>query len=478
MNPSDKELRDWFDKKGLLPLQAPVTFDYERWHQSRNDIHWKMSTPHRSPGWWALGVAVLAGLIVWAPWHLVASKTALPVVSVRKPKLPVPKLNLGIASELGDFAFTNATGLWMTTPTGSLVHVSSNTSATNPLWSSDGQYLAYQTSGLYGANPVLHIYNRIAKTAVLSVSAVSYQWQPGHDIIAVVQNSALRLITLHGNVASTEKLFSGTVDGSAIWSPNGTYLAYSLTEGTLGQRHDVATEVTATATGFGTPKPLFNAPKGDGIWLAAFVPRSHNILYWIDEGYSLSIMADGAPLDLWNATTGHVIKLPFMLPYRNYLTLGGGHPWGFMAGGPRVISGGKSVVLINHQQVRRLTTPKGIEAIEPALNPYTQEVAAVLAQNNENAAWNLLTAYHHWVKTRQLAVWENGTWHIWSNAGPGVTDPVWAPKGQGIFYLANNWLWEISSARGKPIPLIGPIPSTGGYYGEVLRSSLWSLGRS
>lgn len=475
MNLSDKELRDWFDKKGLLPLQAPVMFDYERWHQLRNEIDRETSTPHRRAGWWALGVAVLAGLIVWAPQHHVASKTAFPVNSARKPRLPALTLHLAKASEFGDFAFANAEGLWMTTPVGSLVHVSSNTSTTNPLWSYNGQYLAYQTSGLYGANPILHIYNRITKATVLSISAVSYQWQPGHDVIAVVQNSALRLITLQGNVAATSKIFPGTVDGSVIWSSNGTYLAYSLTEGTLGGRHDVATEVMATTAGFSTPKTLFIAPKGDGIWLAAFIPHSHNILYWIDEQYSLSFMADGAPLDLWNATTGRVIKFPFMLPYRNYLTLGGGQPWGFMAGGPRVISGGKSVVLINHQQVRRLTTPKGMEAIEPTINPHTQEVAAVLAQNNENAAWNLLTAYHQWVTTRQLAVWKNGAWHVWSNAGPGVTDPVWGPKGQGIFYLAHNWLWEISGARVKPVPLLGPIPSTGGYYGEILRSSLWSL---
>ncbi len=477
MNPRDKELRDWFDKKGLLPLQSAVMFDHARWRQERARVLSESWRPHHSPGWWAIGVALVTALIFWAPWHLLGPKVGSPaaVGTAPMPQLPKPALNLATAAQFGDFAFSNAAGLWMTIPTGSLVHVSSNNSATNPLWSSNGQYLAYQTSGLYGANPMLHIYNRISKSTVLTISATNYQWQPGHSVIAVVQNSDLRLITLNGDLNTTLDVYPGSVDGSVIWSSDGSQLAYSLTEGSLAQRHDVAYEVTGTAAGFGMPQSLFSAPKGDGMWLAAFIPHSHNILYWIDEQYSASFMADGAPLDLWNAKTGQVEKFRAMLPYKDYLSLASSKLWGFMAGGPRIISGGKSIVLVDQNRRRLLSTPKHVEAIEPAINPYTKQVAAVLAQNNENAAWNLLAAYHQWVQTRRLAVWNNGTWHVWSNAGTGVTDPVWTANGHGILYLANNWLWVISGPLAKPIPLIGPIPSTGGYYGEVLRSSLWNL---
>ncbi len=393
-------------------------------------------------------------------------------------KAAADDLDLSMAAHFGEFAYTNARGLWVSTTTGTLVHVTANASADDPQWSANGRYLAYATSGTFGANPLLHLYDRSAKKVILTQAAYRFAWRPGHDLIAVVGATGIQLIAIHDRSTRLVKtLGGGTFDEShLIWSTHGVRLAYAVTRGKVGENHhDVVKEIQFGKDGATKPYTLFTSVANTGIWLAGFIPDSANILYWPDAQYSASLMADGAPLYLWLQATKQRTKFSLMLPFADYLSLDSSVQWAYMAGGLRVISGDKSIVLVTQGTSKKLYTPQGTEAIEPSLNPSTGVLAAVLAENNANAAWGLSTAYHQWMTTRRLAVWQDGAWHVWKNAGTGVTDPVWAADGQGLFYLAHNRLWFLHGPRTVPIALLGPIASSQGYYGEILRSSLWSL---
>jgi hypothetical protein len=132
-------------------------------------------------------------------------------------------------------------------------------------------------------------------------------------------------------------------------------------------------------------------------------------------------------------------------------------------------------VLVQNGLAHKHPNTPGKEVIEANLNPTTGKIVAVVPDNDTGASWNLLASYHKWVNTRELAVFSHHHWVLWKNAGHGITDPVWAPNKKGVLYLTHNWLFYIGGETQRPQAVLGPIPSTEGYYGEVLRSSLWDL---
>lgn len=419
------------------------------------------------PQWTKRAVAIGLGLLLFGATG--ATKSL--------PSSAETSYDLTLALHFGRFAVTNPHGLWITTTAGSLRQVTANPSAANPQWSSNGQYLAYETSGSFGSNPQLHVEQLSDMRTLLTTSAFTFAWRPGHAWIAALSSQGLRLIAVSSGRAKTLRVLGGGNfdELPVIWSSNGNRLAYAVTRGQVGHdRHDVVQEVSLENQSISNPQTAFSSVTNTGIRLAAFFPDSYNILYWPDPEYSASLMADGAVLYQWQAKTHRRIRYSLMLPYSDYLTLGGAGRWAYMAGGPRPISGDKSVVLIDRGIRQSLTPPPGLEAVEPNINA-AGDVTAVLAANDLNASWGLGTSYQHWLKTRRLAVWQGGSWQVWKSAGTGVTDPVWAPGGEGIFYLANNQLWLVRGPSATPIALVGPVASSGGYYGEILRSSRWSL---
>ncbi len=417
----------------------------------------------------AVGAALAAAIPVFES-HLGSARDA----SGPRFLKPASSVNQSLVRSLGQFAFANPQGLWMTTETGKLAHLSTASHASDPGWSSDGRYLAYETAGPDGANPEFHVYSvRLGRTIYRQPSVWGFAWQPGHDRVAVWGSTS---VVLSMTARGAHRIGSlPTPDGRLIWSSQGDTLIDSRTLGSGPQRYDQVYAVPVSQGQLGTPRALFRSPNGSGILLAASVPHSDQIVYWTEPQFSASLLADGTSLALWHAASKMTSTYPDMLPYPDYLTWGQPGRWAYMAGGPRAISGGKSVVLVQHGRIQILSAPQGREALEPSMNPKTGALAAVLAQSAPNASWGLGHAYRRWVQTRRLAVWNRGTWTVWSNAGRGVTDPVWLPNGGGILYLAGNRLWLVRTAHTPPQAVLGPIPSVGGYYGEILRSSLWSL---
>ncbi len=427
----------------------------------------------RVHGMFGLVAAAVAGTAAWVPAHgphLVNGRA----VSAPRFFIAPPSVNRSLAKSLGPFAFANSQGLWMTTAGGELVYVSANTHALNPSWSANGLYLAYETSGPNGADAKLNVYSvRLATTIYHQLSVYGMAWQPGHNVMAVW---GTRSAVLSFSNAGAKTLGTLPVPhGSIIWTSTGQRFIYSRTLGAGAKRYDQVYAVSVSGSRLGKPQALFRSAKGSGLLPAASFSNSHNLLYWPDPQFSASLLADGTTLQLWHADSGTTSKYLPMLPYPDYLAFGPKNRWAYMAGGPRAISGGKSVVLVQNGRAESLAVPTSVEALEPAMNAKTGALAAVLAQNNPNAAWGLGKPYRTWGQTRRLAIWERGIWTIWPSAGRGVTDPVWLPNGRGILYLANNRLWVVRGAHTPPQMVIGPIPSAGGYYGEILRSSLWSL---
>ena len=429
----------------------------------------------KRPLWWALSAAILAAVALDAP-NAFTRPRIRPSLAKEATIRPQRVVNGSLAKQFGIFAYTNSQGLFSTTATGSLLHISRSSSATDPLWSFNGQYLAFETTGQDGLNAVLHVYEMSTHRVILSVSHVNaFAWQPRHNLLSVM-TSKLQLIALQGSRILPIATISGPIEAHYIWSSQGTHLAYAITEGAVGNRHDVVDEVTVSHQGLSSPVKAWRSPKEEGVWLAAFLPQSRNILFWPDGQYSASLMADGAPLQLWHQKSGRITTYPSMLPYRDYLTVPHATQFALMAGGPRTISGSdKAIVFVHHGLAHKLSNPPGKEVIEPNLNPTTGQIVAVVADNDTGASWGLLASYHQWVKTRELAVFSHHHWVVWTNAGRGVTDPVWAPNDKGVLYLTHNWLFYLGGETQRPQAVLGPIPSTGGYYGEVLRSSLWDL---
>lgn len=479
---SDEELRRWLGKRGPLPLRSEARFDRARFRRLQTE-HAERQSSRLSALWWITGIAVVALLSISIPGLLASHGVGGRRAHVATPtvKLPTPVVNLGLAESLGGFAYTNSRGLWMTTPHGKLIRVTSDRSVSYPAWSGDGEYLSYETSGQDGAHPMWHVYNRGTHKEILTLpGAAEAVWSPNLNQLAVVTPRGLQVESFTGSGFATDTLYKGQVSTSVIWSPQGKNLAFVTTSGSGLGRRDVVQKVAWQGGGWGGRARLFSL-RGQGIQLASFLGTGGDILYWPDPEFSASVMADGAMLTLWRGKKSQR-TLSTMLTYQDYLSVKPSYArntdpqTAFMAGGNRDISGLKHVVLMNGGRAKELPVPRGMEAIEPAEDPASGRVALVLARNGINASSSTNSqAYRSWVKTRQLAISSHGKLAVWTKAGNGVTDPFWAPGGQGVLYLQDNWLWLIKSQHATPQPVLGPLPSTGGYYGEILRSSELSV---
>lgn len=437
------------------------------------ELHSNADTPHRGVG---IFFALLAALTLTAATVGLPRLVSQPIrdattgKSLRLSLAPV--LPSRVPKDLGELAYVNTKGVFIQAGIGPAHEIAKSASAATPLWSPSGQYLAYETAGLADQNPELHVYDVKSHRIIFSKKNVyTFSFQPHHDVLSFFSDN-LHLLQLRADKAIPIAIIKGPLEENYIWSTNGKTLAYAFTQGLVGHRHDVVKEVTLTGTTLSSAKIAFTSPNNVGIWLAAFLPDSLNILYWTDGQYSASLMADSAPLDLWHQKNGAITAYPQMLPYRDYLTLPRPTQFAYMAGGPRTISGSKKYIVVVHDGVSRsLPRPLGKEVIEPTMNA-KGDVAAVMARNDTNASWSLLKNYTAWLTSRKLAIYAHHHWTIWENAGTGVTDPVFL--GHGLLYLSHHALWYIAGPSYSPTKVVGDIPSSGGYYGEILRSTLWT----
>lgn len=180
----------------------------------------------------AVGAALAAAIPVFES-HLGSARDASGPVFLK----PASSVNQSLVKSLGQFAFANPQGLWMTTETGKLVHISTASHAFDPGWSSDGRYLAYETAGPDGANPEFHVYSvRLGRTIYRQPSVWGFAWQSGHNQVAVWgSKSGVLSMTARGahRIGSLP-----TPDGRLIWSSQGRILIDSRTLGAGPQRYD------------------------------------------------------------------------------------------------------------------------------------------------------------------------------------------------------------------------------------------------
>lgn len=461
--PDEGTLREWFRRYGPPPLDDAGRFDYQRWH-----AHELPPWRHHARPWWAGLAAALAvvGVLVVVHRHPPQARTH-PALRWPVPAsaLPAPSNHLAVLARSGPVAFVNAAGLFVASSTYGLVHVSTNPSAANPLWSAGGTFLSYTTTT--DAGTVVDIALASTGTLLYSTIANGFAWRPGHHQGVLIRPGGLQLLQVSSTgVRPIGRELRGHIDWGVLWSSDGSTLTYAVRR-VSGPDNDRVYNAPVGVGGFGVSGFLFASAPNTGVSLAAMLPHSGAVLYWLDPAQSASIMADGTPLMEWRGPGQQSVRYRAMLTSPTYLTASPAGSWAYMAGTNRVLSGGKSVVQVIRGRSIPLVTPREVEVIEPALNPVTGSIAAVLAANQPNASTSLSAAYRQWVATRRLAIWQHGRWQIWANAGAGVTDPTWAAEGAGLFYLDANWLWFAASPHARPIAVVGPIAATGGYYGQV-----------
>ncbi len=475
---NDDELKAWFAQYGPGPLNEASDVE---WDGLMNRI--RRRSIRRRPRIFVMAGTLLLVLLIALPWAIHPTNPGVrrsPLTAQPIPHLPYAStlaappatsatwVDQTAISSMRPLAFISHGSLWVTSQNGTPIFIAHN--ASTPRWSSNRGFLAFIVSiplqpGQIGAHPVLKIWSATTHQVVVSVPhTYQYAWRPGHDQVAAIANQELETIDVRPPGSTTRVLSTTKNWTDLLWSSAGSTLYASERVGTVqsfGLLHAFSGAPHATSSS------VLLHLKQSGIQFAGLVPQQHTLLYWPDQQFSASLMADGSVLTALNLKTHKQTTLHVSLAHKGYLSLVP-NEWAYMSGGGRNISGSKGVTLVNaHLQERTITAPKGQELIEPSVNANTGSVAMVVAQNLPNQTLNG-KALLRWQKTRTLVVWSHGVFTPWLGAGAGVTDPHWGIGGHGILFIRQGWLWDMANAHAHPVRLVGPLSSTTyGYYGEI-----------
>jgi len=404
----------------------------------------------------------------------------------------LPQANIDAFEGQGQMAFVwNGLLYVLDGGKGALTKLSDAGQARWPKWSPDGQWLAYIRYGDARMNRgVLCVVKPDGSQSYevdglpLLVDTNGITWLPASDEFIVSPEGYV----LPGEEDLYRKLYvvcpgetPRKIEAQAgCLSPDGKIIAYgdTLPGSDNGMRSDALYAVPMEG---GEPVQLY-AAKGDGmINGASWWPDAKGLLFRMAAAHSVSLMADGMELYSMPLTGGEPRLLTKSLIYPEWLAWSpDGSTLLAVKGAGREIWRNKSLVACDVETGESVDLPRRPKTVslDPDWSPDGQQIAYVEAAEEADLAD--AGAVSAWQQTRTLWVADAGGKNARqvSEAGTGISRPLWSRDGAHIIYLKENSIWLTDINGGSPVKLVGPFPDASGlpgYYGYVSWSDILAL---
>ena len=346
-------------------------------------------------------------------------------------------------------------------------------SASHPLFSPDGRYVAFldgsaaagapQRVGIVGADGKgLHVF-RTAQQA----RAGNVAWRPSGDVLAL-WGASLQFLRPDGTLRTPVRPRSGSVIGFA-WAPAGGGYGYVVTPTVTAQNMSVRADALYVSAGGSPARRIYTADKMVGILLAGYWPGGKGLLFWLDPSHSASLAADGLPLESMPLGGGTPRTLATTLPYRQWVQPDGQDVL-VVAGDGRIAWSGKALERCAPLTgtCTSLAAPPGDVAIDPAGSRAAGRVAYVTAKDLGTGVWSPSQGgLAAWQRTRTLYVRTGSGAAPQRVAAGGVFDPTWSADGSSLAYVRQGalWLWRPGKGSLRVATLAAPASLDYDYYG-------------
>ncbi|GBF33659.1 hypothetical signaling protein [Desulfocucumis palustris] len=399
-------------------------------------------------------------------------------------KTNLPQVNTEAFKGQGRLAFVQNGLLYVLDgDSGDLNKISDAGQARGPMWSPDGQWLAYMCYSdvdmndgkIFIAKPDgSRAYEVTGLPMPVGLNQIS--WLPASDVLVVAVSGHGLYMVRPGDTANKVN------DKPGVLSPDGKTIAYVETL-PYDQKHpeDRSDALYIVPLAGKEPIQLYVAEKS-GICLAGWWPDSKGLLFQIDPVHSASIMADGVGLYSLPSAGGEPRLLTTSLGYPEWVSWSpDGSNLLVVKGTGREIWQNKSLVVCDVKTGKSVDLPQkpGAVSLDPEWSPdgkYIAYVQAVEQKEGISGAEGVAS----WEQTRTLWVADSNGKNARriNEAGAGISRPLWSQNGSHIIYLKDNSVWLVNSNGGSPVKIAGPFPKTDdsfGYYGYISRSDILAL---
>jgi dipeptidyl aminopeptidase/acylaminoacyl peptidase len=366
--------------------------------------------------------------------------------------------------------------------TGRFTAITDRGTATAPVWSADGQWLAFLYAESEGSPQQLRIAMADASTAEMvalpdGVVPWDYAWSPATAVLAMGAQSGL---WLKEPGLEPRLLVPGQFGRNSItWTPDGKLITYAAT--LPAPQPPPGTVVEQIAPTGGKPVRLLTAPER-AVHLAGWLPQAKGLLAWAGP-MSASLSADGMQLELITPD-GKEHPLTTMLAYREWVSPS---PDGArvlaVAGSGRMAWIGKSLTLCDvaipadakakagaKSPCTPLPLPKGKVDLDPAFSPRGDRIAFVRADELPGDVGGT-EVIERWVPSRALwtAAPDGTQARDLTGASRGIYQPQWSADGRQLLFVRDNAIWLMAAENAKePVRIAGPLYgdlNLFGYYG-------------
>lgn len=389
-------------------------------------------------------------------------------------------LNREAFKNMGDLAFVWQGLLYVLDgKTGEVKQLTNFGNAQHPIWSHDGQWIAFIAKNTPNENNgQLWLVRRDGQQAhkvqglAEVTNARNISWSPTANVLGVSNQDGLWLVPADGEPHLQVK---GLISfGDAGWSPDGKAIAYSVTLPFDKDHPEIRADALYTVNLSTGQVVKQTTASGAGIQVAGWWPSGEGVFYWLNSLHSASLAADGMPL--WSLRFGDAepTLLSTGLAHPGWQALSPQGQLLMVTGGGRTIWRGKSLTITDPGTgSSTLPNPDGFVTLDPSYSPDGRRIAFVAAKDLGNVlGFSNPDELVDWVATRTLWI-ENADGsdaHSLKTAGTGIYQPVWSKDGSRILYVQNNSLWTIGANGDNPEKILGPFPDWKdqfGYYGYI-----------
>ena len=389
---------------------------------------------------------------------------------------PLPSVGAAAFAGHGQLAFVSSRRLYVLDGSSAdrpvaLHAVAAPGGATAPAWSPDGRWLAFLVvppspfPNLSDPTGTLWLAGRDGSAArPVLANAGPFSWSPVSDVLAatVTNPSSGRSWLCELRPGSPPHLVPG-VTGPAVWSPDGTQLAFTaiLSNPQRGFYGSILETIPASG---GTPVVRRSSSLA-ALLVAGWWPDGQGLMAWADEQGSASLAADGQSLLSFPLSGGRPVTLGFTLLFPPFLaTSPAQRVVAVDNGGDRVLWDDKTILLCAPAGGCQ-GLPGGMPRatnLDPALSPAGPALAFVHA----SAALSRPQLFDQasiaaWYATRSLWVYvPGGLAHQIPAAGTAVADPTWSSDGKLLLYVRDDGLWLINPFAGsaaRAIPVVSAL---------------------
>ncbi len=361
----------------------------------------------------------------------------------------------------------------VTKPGGPEIRLTRGLSASHPLFSPDGRYIAFMSGSATAPSPQyrLGIVGTNGKGLELlkpgtGVLPGDYAWSPTQDTLAVWGQG---LALLHPGGSPTIAAGTKGIIGTFAWAPGGQGYAYTVMP--PAKDFPGASDTLWAVSSGKTPHLLATAPTASGLELQGYWPSGQGLLYWIDPLHSASLAADGLGLESLPLGGGAQRSLATTLPYPSWVQPDGRESILLVAGPGRQTWTEKALERCDPVSgtCSVLQTGAGQVALDPA-GTSSGWIAWVGAKDLGRSAWSevsSLASLDRWERTRALYVGFDGKGASQATlvAKGSVFDPEFSPDGQSLLYVQAGAIRLWRSGHGSLLLAKLPAAAVLDYYG-------------